>query len=56
MTQPRYQRFISHRLRNESEVLAFVSRQLAVQGDTRRHVFHWPPRKNIRAKWWAMAF
>ncbi len=40
MTQARYQRFISHKLRNESEVLAFVSRQLAVQGDTRRHVFH----------------
>jgi ribosomal-protein-alanine N-acetyltransferase len=40
MTQPRYQRFIAHRLKDEDEVFAFVSRQLAVQGDTRRHVFH----------------
>jgi len=40
MTQPRYQRFITHRLRSEGEVKAFVTRQLSAQGDRRRHVFH----------------
>jgi len=40
MTQPRYQRYITHRLKNEDEVFAFVARQLAVQGDSRRQVFH----------------
>jgi [ribosomal protein S5]-alanine N-acetyltransferase len=40
MVQPRYQRFITNRLHNESEVKAFVQRQLAAQGDRRRHVFH----------------
>jgi ribosomal-protein-alanine N-acetyltransferase len=40
MTQPRYQRFIAHRLKDEDAVFAFVSRQIAVQGDTRRNVFH----------------
>jgi len=40
LTQPRYQRFIMQRMRNESEVKAFVSRQIAAQGDKRRHVFH----------------
>jgi len=40
MMQPRYQRFITHRLRSESEVKAFIARQLAAQNDRRRHVFH----------------
>ena len=40
MTQPRYQRFIAHRFRDESEVGAFVSRQVAAQSEQRRQVFH----------------
>ncbi|MDE2385474.1 MAG: GNAT family N-acetyltransferase [Alphaproteobacteria bacterium] len=40
MTQPRYQRFIVHRLKNDDEVNSFVARQVAVQGDARRHIFH----------------
>jgi [ribosomal protein S5]-alanine N-acetyltransferase len=40
MTQTRYQKFIVHRLKNDIEVNAFVSRQIAVQGDARRQVFH----------------
>lgn len=40
MTQPRYQKFILHRLNDESEVKAFVSRNIAAQGDRRRHIFH----------------
>lgn len=40
MTQPRYQRFIVNRLNNDSEVNAFVARNIAAQGDRRRHVFH----------------
>jgi len=40
MTQARYQRYIVHRFKNDDEVKAFVSRQVAVQGDARRQVFH----------------
>jgi [ribosomal protein S5]-alanine N-acetyltransferase len=40
MTQPRYQRFIAHRLRNETEVAAFVGRHIAGQSETRRTVYH----------------
>lgn len=40
MTQARYQRFIAHRFRDETEVGAFVSRQVAAQGEARRQVFH----------------
>ena len=40
MTQTRYHRFISHRMRNEAEVNAFVGRQVAAQGEQHRHVFH----------------
>ena len=40
MTQPRYQRFIAHRFRDQTEVSAFVDRQVATQGEMRRHVFH----------------
>ncbi|MFO1033967.1 MAG: GNAT family N-acetyltransferase [Hyphomicrobiales bacterium] len=40
MTQPRYQRHISHRLRDEAAVADFVRRQVAVQGDQRRQIFH----------------
>jgi len=40
MTQPRYQRHIAHRLRDEAAVTDFVRRQVAVQGDRRRQIFH----------------
>jgi [ribosomal protein S5]-alanine N-acetyltransferase len=40
LTQPRYQRHITHRLRNENEVNAFVRRNVMAQIDTHRRVFH----------------
>ncbi len=40
MTQPRYQRFIAHRLHNETEVAAFVGRHIVGQSETRRNVYH----------------
>ncbi len=40
MTQVRYQKYISHKLRNLDEVTEFVRRQVGVQGDGRRRVFH----------------
>jgi RimJ/RimL family protein N-acetyltransferase len=40
MTQESYQRHIAMRLRDESEVRAFVTRSVARQGDERRNVFH----------------
>lgn len=40
MTQPRYQRHIAHRLRDDAAVADFVRRQVAVQGDRRRQIFH----------------
>jgi [ribosomal protein S5]-alanine N-acetyltransferase len=40
MTQARYQRHIAHRLRDEAAVTDFVRRQVAVQGDRRRQIFH----------------
>jgi [ribosomal protein S5]-alanine N-acetyltransferase len=40
MTQPRYQRHITHRLRNETMVKDFVARQVAAQNDIRRQVYH----------------
>jgi [ribosomal protein S5]-alanine N-acetyltransferase len=40
MTQPRYQKHIAHRLRDGAMVKDFVSRQIAAQNDSRRHVFH----------------
>ena len=40
MTQPRYQRFIAHRLEDEHEVKAFVARQVAAQGRKPRQSFH----------------
>ena len=40
MTQSRYQRFISHRLKDEAAVREFLLRQVAIQGDFRRHIFH----------------
>lgn len=40
MTQARYQRHISHRLRDGAMVQDFVRRQIAARADARRHVFH----------------
>ena len=40
MTQPRYQRHITHRLKTEAMVKDFVARQVAAQHDTRRQVYH----------------
>ncbi|MBG1231885.1 GNAT family N-acetyltransferase [Aestuariivirga litoralis] len=40
MTQPRYQRFIAQRLSDEAEVKAFVTRQVSVQGESGRKMFH----------------
>jgi [ribosomal protein S5]-alanine N-acetyltransferase len=40
MTQPRYQKHITHRLRDGAMVKDFVRRQVAAQSDTRRHVYH----------------
>jgi [ribosomal protein S5]-alanine N-acetyltransferase len=40
MTQTRYQKYISHKLKDLDEVTEFVRRQVGVQGDGRRRVFH----------------
>ena len=40
MTQARYQRHITHRLRDGDMVQDFVARQVAAQNDSRRHVYH----------------
>ncbi len=40
ITQPRYQRYISHRLKNDAEVGAFVKRHIMAQRDGRRRIFH----------------
>ncbi len=40
MTQPRYQRHITHRMRDGAMVQDFVYRQVAAQADSRRHVYH----------------
>jgi [ribosomal protein S5]-alanine N-acetyltransferase len=40
VTQQRYQRYISHRLRTDAEVRAFVKRHILAQGDQRRKIYH----------------
>lgn len=40
MTQPRYQRYTTIRLRTDAEVKLFVARSISRQGDERRNVFH----------------
>ena len=40
MTQPRYQRYITHRLKDDTEVQAFVRRNIIAQRDKRRRIFH----------------
>jgi [ribosomal protein S5]-alanine N-acetyltransferase len=40
VTQPKYQKFITHRLKDEPMVQDFVARQLVAQRDSRRQVFH----------------
>ena len=40
MTQARYQRHIAHKLKDMDEVKEFVRRQVAVQNDSHRRVYH----------------
>jgi [ribosomal protein S5]-alanine N-acetyltransferase len=40
VTQPRYQRYISHKLRTDAEVAAFVNRHILAQREVRRRIFH----------------
>jgi [ribosomal protein S5]-alanine N-acetyltransferase len=40
LVQPRYQRYVSHRLKDDHEVLAFVRRTIGAQGDRRRRIYH----------------
>jgi [ribosomal protein S5]-alanine N-acetyltransferase len=40
MTQARYQRHIAHKLKDMDEVREFVRRQVAVQNDSHRRVYH----------------
>jgi [ribosomal protein S5]-alanine N-acetyltransferase len=40
VTQSRYQRYITHKLRNDAEVRAFVKRHILAQGDGRRRIYH----------------
>jgi [ribosomal protein S5]-alanine N-acetyltransferase len=40
MTQPRYQRYIAHRMKDESEIASFVRRNLVAQSDPRRRIYH----------------
>lgn len=40
MTQPRYQRYITQRMESEREVMDFVTRQVATQGESGRRSFH----------------
>ncbi len=40
VTQSRYQRYITHKLRNDSEVRAFVNRHILAQRDGRRRIYH----------------
>lgn len=47
VTQPRYQRFISHKLRNDAEVRAFVKRHILAQGEGRRRIFHLAAEENM---------
>jgi RimJ/RimL family protein N-acetyltransferase len=50
MTQQRYQRFIAHKLKDLDEVMDFVRRQVAVQGDSRRRVFHLAAEERMSAE------
>lgn len=40
MVQSRYQKYITHRMKDENEVLAFVRRNVVGQADIRRRIFH----------------
>ncbi len=40
LVQPRYQKYVAHRLKDGHEVLAFVKRNVGSQGDFRRRIFH----------------
>ncbi len=40
LVQPRYQKYVAHRLKDDNEVMAFVKRNVGSQGDFRRRIFH----------------
>jgi [ribosomal protein S5]-alanine N-acetyltransferase len=40
LVQPRYQKYVAHRLKDDHEVMAFVKRNVGSQGDFRRRIFH----------------
>ena len=50
MTQTRYQKYIAHKLKNQDEVTEFVRRQVAVQGDAKRRVFHLAAEERLSAE------
>ena len=50
MTQGRYQRHIAHKLKDLDEVKEFVRRQVAVQNDSHRRVYHLVAEERISAE------
>ncbi len=50
MTQARYQRYIAHKLKDDDAVADFVRRQVAVQGDAHRRVFHLAAEERISSE------
>jgi [ribosomal protein S5]-alanine N-acetyltransferase len=50
MTQTRYQRHIAHKLKDMDAVSEFVRRQVAVQGDAHRRVFHLAAEERLSAE------
>jgi ribosomal-protein-alanine N-acetyltransferase len=40
LIQPKYQKYVAHRLKDDHEVVAFVRRTIGSQGDFRRRIFH----------------
>lgn len=50
MTQSRYQRHIAHKLKDMDEVKDFVRRQVAVQNDSHRRVYHLAAEERLSAE------
>jgi [ribosomal protein S5]-alanine N-acetyltransferase len=50
MTQQRYQRYIAHKLKDRDAVNDFVRRQVSVQGDAHRRVFHLAAEERLSAE------
>ncbi|MDE2444851.1 MAG: GNAT family N-acetyltransferase [Alphaproteobacteria bacterium] len=50
MTQARYQRHIAHKLKDQDAVKEFVRRQVAVQNDSHRRVFHLAAEERLSAE------